>query len=1059
MTLLTGLNAEQRAAVEHLCGPLLIAAVAGCGKTYVIVQRIVHLIRNGCDPARILAVTFSTKAARVMTERLARLGCTDARVGTFHSLALQIIRSELSVGEWTIDDHDRYRFAVKDAVGYREMDWRAADVTYLMAFITRCKAVGGFASADDATTMELATRLYKRKPSASREPNLCVHAYETAERIRRERQLLTFDDMPFEAWALFRRDDAARQRWASRWEHVIQDECQDESPVQRELAAGLAREHRNYCIVGDPAQAIYDFRGSDTSGMLTFERDWGARVIRMGANYRSARTIIDVANRSLQAMPVDTHLGVTIVAQREDVGQVRLTAYDNFDEEGEGVTEKLLESHEDGLDWKDHVVLYRTNAQSRGVEEQLLSARVPYTVLGGTNFYDRREIKDLLAYLRIAAGTADFESLKRAINTPFRFLGKAFIEGLQREVSGVDGPFMLEAVKQYVLGPAKLQQRQRTAALEFCQILHRNALEIVSGLASQTATRDSPNEVAARPSRILESLVSRLRYAEWLTRDEGTESPENNRVSNVRELIRAADRFPTVGELLEYVDDTIARAAKAKKEVTSSDVVTLCSIHRCVHPDTWVETGRGMERIRAASSSGVVATAVGARRYRHKVQYAQRDLLTITTKNGYQVTVTTDHGMMVWDGDQYVCRQAGQLQVGDYLRVKLGATVEPVEPAVLPADPEQSARERLHTIPRAVTHELAEFLGLMVADGTLYRAGFRLKKRHCDVRDRFAELAAGLFGADAHVSGEAPDYIAEYNSTYVARWLVEVGGLEPCNKAVPECVLRSDSLIQASFLRGLFEDGTVNLVDETKLDHVSWSTSYPEMASTVHMMLLRQGIISSRFQPVPGEWRVVVYGAQTRRFRDRIGFVSRFKQARLALDSGADTGSRVPVSRDYIRTSVDRETHRFERQNALHRGYISRKVASELEMHEALGWHHVQITDVEPSVGPAMCVEVPGHGRFLQNGFDGANSKGLEWPVVFVIGLNDKILPHAYAENQEEERRLFYVACTRAADVLELSYVGQAAVSTRVLKLVPSPYLAEAGIQAVDHQPAVPEAS
>lgn len=574
------MNAEQAEVVTHLTGPILVAAVAGCGKTRVLVHRVANLVASGVDPARVLAVTFSKKAAMEMNERLAKLGCSSSRVGTFHSLALQIAREERpELKKWEIDDKDRYRICVKDAVSYRYLDWKAADVTHLLSYIGRCKAAG--ATPDSAQALDIARGDYEKRGGASRSPDLCKSAYEMAEIIRRERQLITFDDMLLEAWQLLRSKEDVRVRWASRWDHVLQDECQDENFVQHELAGLLARDHRNYMIVGDPAQSIYKFRGADPRAMLGFQAEWQARVIAMGRNYRCADSIVALANKSLAAMPSETHLGVQMIASRGVEGRVAAVQYQDFDAEGEGVTEKILESHEDGRAWRDHVVLYRTNAQSRGVEESLLSARVPYVVIGGTNFYDRREVKDLLSYLRLAAGRGTFDDVRRSINTPFRFLGKAFIDSLEGQL-GRSAP-SIDAVREIASNGTRLQQRQRTSVLEYCEILTRISRTIARGAEAtgmSPTTFVAPAELEAKPAAILEGLVSDLRYAEWLTRDEGSESPENNRVSNVRELIRAAGRFPTVGELLDYIDDVLVRAARAKREAGSSDVVTLCSIHR-----------------------------------------------------------------------------------------------------------------------------------------------------------------------------------------------------------------------------------------------------------------------------------------------------------------------------------------------------------------------------------------------------------------------------------------------------------------------------------------------
>lgn len=580
MDLFEGLDEDQRVVALHGASPLLVAATAGAGKTTALTRRVAALIENGADPERILAVTFSSKAAREMTNRLAALGCTEARVGTFHSLALQIIRSELvELSRWKVDDTDRYRFCVKDAVSFKQMNWKDADITHLLSYIGLCKA-SGILPSNTEMAVELAKRLARKKPTPAKDPRLCAQAYQMTELLRTERQLLTFDDMLLDCWRVLKTDESARARWASRWDHVLQDEAQDENLVQHEIAAALARDHRSYTVVGDLAQSIYGFRGADPTALMQFESEWQASVVRMGRNYRCGSKIVLAANNVLRSMREGTHLGVEMTAQRSEAGVVKVSQYIDFDAEGEGVTERILESHEDGRDWGAHVVLFRTNAQSRGLEEQLLGARVPYIVLGGTNFYQRREVMDLLAYLRVGAGIGTWNDVRRSINTPFRFLGKAFVDALENELEDEESSQLVQTTREFSMITPSLQKRQRSSAQEWCRLVGQISGAIRSGAESASPSRDSGAEIAARPINLLESLVTDLRYNEWLTRDEGAESPENNRVSNVRELVRAAGRFATVPELLAYVDDTLARAAAAKRRSSGSDVVTLCSIHR-----------------------------------------------------------------------------------------------------------------------------------------------------------------------------------------------------------------------------------------------------------------------------------------------------------------------------------------------------------------------------------------------------------------------------------------------------------------------------------------------
>lgn len=570
--LLEGLNPEQIAVVKHHNGPLLTGAVAGAGKTASLVRRIAYLVtEHGVDPSRILAMTFSSKAAKEMTQRLGPLLMDPAaRVGTFHSLAWELVRKEEPhIQHWTLDERERYRVCVKDALGYKGMDWKGADLTVVLSFIGRCKARCALPGSVEAQVE--AQAFYDHAPCGQRTVMLLVEAYARAEQYRIERQLLTFDDMLLEAWRILSTDEHARCRWAARWDYVLQDEAQDENLVQREIASMLARDHRNYMVVGDPAQSIYAFRGSDPSGLLAFEKQWGATKVLMHRNYRSGDAIIRAANGILGAMKEDTHLGMQITPSRGFEGVVRGHVYDTMDEEAGGIVGAMLAKHADGDRWKNNVVLYRTNAQSRALEEALLSERIPYVVIGGTNFYERREVKDLIAYVRLAARAGGADDVRRCINTPFRFLGREFVHGLMDLVDGMTRnggltPDWTSIVRAY-LGRSGLQARQRASADQWCSLIDSCARAIAKG------------GVESHTGVMIQNILDETQYIPWLTRDEGSESTENNRVSNVRELVRVAEKFSNVTDFLDYVNEQIALSKRAKIE-GGDDRVTLMSIHR-----------------------------------------------------------------------------------------------------------------------------------------------------------------------------------------------------------------------------------------------------------------------------------------------------------------------------------------------------------------------------------------------------------------------------------------------------------------------------------------------
>lgn len=556
--LLADLNTEQVEAVTHQDGPILVAAVAGAGKTRALVHRVAHLVRvAGVDAARILAVTFSKKAADEMNERLVKLlGTTSARVGTFHSFALELLRRERpAYKEWTIDDRDRYRIFVKDAVGFRNLNWREADVTKLCAYIGFAKAC--LVKPGVEASQQLAEKYFGRWQAG-----MADDAYRLAERRRVDERFITFDDMLTIAVDLLNEEEVLA-RWQARYDYVLQDEAQDVNLAQNAIASSLSREHRNYMVVGDPMQTIYAFRGAQPEHLLEFEGAWGSKVVMMARNYRCGKAIVEVANKV--AKPATKRLPMDIVAECEHEGTVTFSHVGTMDDEGNEVVSTLREEHASGRRWKDCAILYRTNAQSRGPEEALLKAKVPYVIIGGTNFYDRKEVKDVLAYLRLMEGRGKTDDVRRCINAPFRYLGRAFVERVMA-LRG-DTRTWPERIRDASQG-AGIQRRQQAAAEDWAHLIESVGVSIAQD---------------KRPADILEDLLQKTGYLDWLRREEGEESPENSRVSNVRELVRAAARFESVKELLDYIDEVIRDARRAKQAAQSGerpDRVVLTTIHR-----------------------------------------------------------------------------------------------------------------------------------------------------------------------------------------------------------------------------------------------------------------------------------------------------------------------------------------------------------------------------------------------------------------------------------------------------------------------------------------------
>lgn len=560
-----GANEEQLEVIRHVEGPARVLSCAGSGKTFSVVRRVAALISVGVDPDRILCVTFSQKGAQEMDERLRRLGIDGVTVKTWHAFCLKVIKEEgLLEARWDIDDKDREKVVMKQVLGWdpstRRVYWPGADLTKVRRFIGVCKANLADAESPEAAAMA--------REKFGREASLALGAYRMRERRMADQGLLAFDDFLVVVARLFEADEDARARWASKFDHVITDEAQDNNRAQVELARHLARDHRNITVVGDLFQAIYGFRGSKPDYLAEFLGEWGARDISMVRNYRSGSKIIGLANAVVAPATVGEDRAREMVAAREGVGEgrVRLVQADNFDDEAEEVAHWVRDSVAGGGSYGDHCVLFRLNAQSRALEDALLREKIPYLIVGGVNFWQRKEVKDLLAYLRVAAGRdEEGDGVRRCINAPFRFLGAAFV-GRLMDAREEEPELTWTQLVNHVAEKSGIQQRQRDSAVEWSRMMSD-----VGGMISSEGTEWTP-------TKILTHIVDHTKYVSWLEKEEGEESIESSHAANVREMVRVAGSFETVAEFLDYVDQNVRETAKAKR--VRGDRVLLMSVHR-----------------------------------------------------------------------------------------------------------------------------------------------------------------------------------------------------------------------------------------------------------------------------------------------------------------------------------------------------------------------------------------------------------------------------------------------------------------------------------------------
>ena len=426
---LTGLNERQKEAVLHLKGPLMIIAGAGSGKTKVLTSRIAHLMHSGVDSFNILALTFTNKAAKEMKERVEKiLGNTEARnlyIGTFHSVFARILRAEASkLGypqSFTIYDTDDSRSVLKAVINDMGLDDKHYKPNIVHNRISSAKnaLIGPAEYALDT--------FLKQEDSRANKPAIAdIYASYVARCFKNG--AMDFDDLLFKMHELLRDFPEVLHKYQHKFQYLLIDEYQDTNPVQYQIAKLLAAVHENICVVGDDAQSIYSFRGATIENILQFQKDYDdVKLVKLEQNYRSSASILEVANHVIKNNK--GQIPKELWTENESGEQIKLVRTMTDNDEGKFVADAIQENKlRNHFLNNDFAILYRTNAQSRSFEESLRRTGIPYKIYGGLSFYQRKEVKDFIAYLRIIANTKDEEGLKRIINYPARGIGKTTVE-------------------------------------------------------------------------------------------------------------------------------------------------------------------------------------------------------------------------------------------------------------------------------------------------------------------------------------------------------------------------------------------------------------------------------------------------------------------------------------------------------------------------------------------------------------------------------------------------------------------------------------------------------
>ncbi len=570
MDILAALNPEQRRAVAHTGGPLLILAGPGSGKTRVITHRIAHIIQeDGVHPYRIMAVTFTNKAAREMKERLRSLigpMADDVTMGTFHAVCTRMLRAEADhVGldrRFVIYDDDDQMEVIKRCLITLEVDTKRFSPRSVLSSISQAKSQ--LLEPQDYRSQSYFEEVVRR-------------AYEEYQHALTEAKALDFDDLIMRTVLLLRENPAVLEKYQSRYLHLLIDEFQDTNVAQYVWARMLAEQHRNICVVGDPDQSIYSWRSADIRNILNFEQDYPeAAVVHLEQNYRSTKTILEAA-----------HNLIAVNRQRKDVqlwtendAGSPITVREGYDEEEEAyyVAQELERLVVRGsYDWRDCAVMYRTNAQSRALEEALVRSGTPYKLVGATRFYERREVKDILAYLRLSMNPFDNVSLQRVINVPGRGIGQRTLEELNRWAAAHRVPrytalqlLLADDDSDAAESPPALGDKPKfttktTGALQqFLRLLN----ELIQAAETQ------------RLDAFFELLLARVGYRRFLL--DNYEEDGEDRWENIQELQTVAQQFSDAEpeEGLTSFLENVSLVSDLDSLEESQDSVTLITLHQ-----------------------------------------------------------------------------------------------------------------------------------------------------------------------------------------------------------------------------------------------------------------------------------------------------------------------------------------------------------------------------------------------------------------------------------------------------------------------------------------------
>ncbi len=558
MSIYDKLNEQQKEGVFTTEGAVLILAGAGSGKTGVLTHRIAHLIDDlGVNSYNILAITFTNKAAKEMKERVDRLvgmGADSAWIMTFHAACVRILRRYICrIGydnNFTIYDTDDQKSVIKDILKRKNLDPKQYKDRTILSVISNAK--DNLISPDD---------MYQSSGGNYNTMKTAEIYREYQEQLKKN-NAVDFDDIIGLTVKLFNEDKEVLRYYQERFRYIMVDEYQDTNRAQFNLIRLLAGGYGNLCVVGDDDQSIYKFRGADINNILDFEKYFNdAKIIKLEQNYRSTQKILDVANEVIKnnAGRKDKRLWTSV----KDGTKVIFNVYENGYEEARGIAEDIAHRHlHDRKDYSDFAILYRTNAQSRSLEEKLIEKNIPYRIYGGINFYARREIKDILAYLKTIDNARDDLAVKRILNVPKRGIGAA-------SVAKVDDYAYENDITFYVA----LRQAKEVPGLQ-------RAVSKVEGFVTQIEVLKSKSQYIG-VGKLIEEIIETVGYSDYIDAESESDEQATERRQNIDELISKAVQYeetvdePSLSGFLEEV----ALVADIDNLDENNDMVSLMTIH------------------------------------------------------------------------------------------------------------------------------------------------------------------------------------------------------------------------------------------------------------------------------------------------------------------------------------------------------------------------------------------------------------------------------------------------------------------------------------------------